>query len=50
MGFSASAISVTSTPGNLASVVGENTEEQSLEVKGEINAIDFGFIAEKMSA
>ena len=46
----ASAISVTTTPGNLASQVGENTGETALVVKGEINAGDFEFIADKMLA
>lgn len=44
----ASAISVTTTPGNLATQVGENTGETVLVVKGEINACDFEFIANKM--
>lgn len=44
----ASAISVTTTPGNLASQVSENTGETTLIVKGEINASDFEFIADKM--
>ena len=48
MGLYASAISVTTTPGNLATVVAENTEETTLEIKGEINASDFDFIAKKM--
>lgn len=46
----ASAISVTSTPGNLSSIVGENTGETSLIIYGEINAADFEFIAEKMTS
>ena len=37
----ASAITVTSTPGNLGSVVGENIGETSLVVSGEMNAADF---------
>ena len=48
MSLCASAISVTTTPGNLASQVGENTGETVLVVKGEINACDFEFIANKM--
>ena len=48
MGLYASAISVTTTPGNLATDVAENTEETTLEIKGEINASDFEFIAKKM--
>ena len=46
--FCASAISVTSTPGNLATNVGENTGETSLVISGEINAADFEFIADNM--
>ena len=50
MSLCASAISVTSTPGNLASQVGENTSEASLIVTGEMNASDFEFIADKMTS
>ena len=46
----ASAITVTSTPGNLGSVVGENIGETSLVVSGEMNAADFEFVAEKMTS
>ena len=48
MSLCSSAISVTTTPGNLATQVGENTGETDLVVKGEINACDFEFIANKM--
>lgn len=46
----ASAITVTSTPGNLSLVVGENISETSLVVSGEMNAADFEFVAEKMTS
>ena len=50
MSLCASAITVTSTPGNLSSAVGDNIGEASLVVSGEINAADFEFIAEKMTS
>lgn len=50
MGLCASAITVTSTPGKLATAIGENTEETALVISGEINAGDFVFIAEKMTS
>jgi len=50
VGLSASAISVTSTSGNLSTVVGENIDATSLEISGEINAADLDFIAKKMTS
>lgn len=44
----ASAITVESTPGNLATAVGENINETSLIVSGELNAADFEFIVNNM--
>lgn len=46
----ASAITVESTPGNLATVVGENTNETSLVVSGELNAADFEFIVNNLTS
>ena len=41
----ASAISVTTTSGNLAASVGENVDATSLEISGELNAADFEFLS-----
>lgn len=45
----ASAISVTTTSGNLAASVGENVDATSLEISGELNAADFEFLSKKMT-
>ena len=50
VGLCASAINVTSTPGNLASIVAENIDETTLVISGEINAADIEFIANKMTS
>lgn len=50
VGLCASAINVTSTPGNLASIVAENVDETTLVISGEINAADIEFIANKMTS
>lgn len=50
IGLCASAITVTSTPGTLSEAVGENINETSLVVSGEMNAADFEFVAEKMKS
>ncbi len=46
----ASALDITSTPGNLSTLIGEQTDATILNVTGEINAADFAFIADKMTS
>lgn len=46
----ASAVSVSTTPGNLSSAVGEKIDATTLVVSGEIDVTDFEFITEKMTA
>lgn len=46
----AAALDVTSTPGNLADIIGTQTSVSSLTVNGRLNAADFEFIADKLPA
>lgn len=46
----APALEVTTTPGDIADTIGDQTSISSLTVKGQINAADFEFIADKLPA
>lgn len=48
VGLSANALSVTSEAGGLKNVISQNTDATTLVVSGEINALDFEFIADSM--
>lgn len=46
----ATALEVTTTPGDIAAAIGDQTSISSLTVNGQINAADFEFIADKLPA
>lgn len=46
----AMALDVTTTPGSLADVIGSQTDITTLTIDGQLNAADFEFIADKLTA